>query len=538
MGREGAERIRNTLETRRTIGLFGGRLGALFLISLPLQGQVPSPQPEVADITIRVGNVFSAEEVAQHGRIPYGLANALHTTTRPAFIQQALLFRIGDPIDPAILDETERNLRAFRLFRSVRVSAQEGHVLVQANDAWTLIPRGTLGQKGGVLTYSVGVEERNLFGTGRQLAFRYDRGAERLTRSFTFIDPHVWLPYTTFQLTAEDLSDGRTIQVGLTRPFYALHAPNSGSLLYRNALFDATLYRGGEVESIWKKRERRALGEAGLRVFAESDAVWRLVASAEWSDIQLAPEGAGAAPPEAPRRFLFVGLALEREGRRWLKLRNVNRIDRDEDFSLAPAGRFQLEGSPRVFGASAAIRLRGEISAGQTLPWGLAGFALASGAGETRMQDGPRQTRLTADLRTYALLRRITIAARIGASLGWRRDPEERVELDGLSGLRAYRIHAVSGSRRLVGNLEARTRLVSDILNLVSLGAAAFVDDGFSWGAPDRFVHLTDVGAGLRIGLTRASSNDLIRIDVARGLRPDPLGRAGWLVSFSSGQAF
>ncbi|MEO6324551.1 MAG: hypothetical protein ABIT01_10455 [Thermoanaerobaculia bacterium] len=495
----------------------------------------PAPGGVVEDVTIRVGNVFSMEEATRHGKFPYGLANALHITTRPTFIQQALLFRVGDAIDPAILNETERNLRAFRLFRAVRVSEREGHVLVEADDAWTLIPRGTFGQKGGAVTYSFGVEERNLLGTGRVLSFRYDRGPERLTRSFTFIDPHVFLPYTTFQLTAEDLSDGRTLQIGLTRPFYSLHAPNSAGALYRNALFDVTLYRGGEVETIWKKRERRALGEAGLRVFEDSEAAWRVVASAEWSDIQLAPEQLGIAPPEAPRRFLFLGLALEREGRRWLKLRNVNRIDRDEDFALAPTGRIQLEGSPGVLGASAAIRARGEMTVGTSLPWG---FALASGAAETRIQDGPRQTRFVADLRAYALLRRFTIAGHVGAAMGWRLDPEERVELDGLAGLRAYRLHAASGSRRLVGNLEARTRLVSDILHLVSLGAAAFVDDGFSWGAPDGFVHLMDVGAGLRIGLTRASSNDLIRIDVARGLRRDPLGRAGWLVSFSSGQAF
>ena len=525
------------METLGTLTL-RGLYAALFFGGSSLLAQatsaLPAP-PAIEEITIRVGNVFSTEEVARHGRFPYGLANALHVTTRPSFIQQALLFRVGDPLDPAVLDETERNLRAFRLFRSVRVSSQGSRVLVEADDAWTLIPRGSFGQKGGVLTYSVGIEERNFLGTGRQLGFRYDRGSERLIRSVTFIDPHVFLPYTTFQITAEDLSDGSTLQVGLSRPFYSLHAPNGGSVIFRNALFDQTLYRGGEVDAIWKKRERRLGGEAGMRVFEASDAAWRLIASAEWSDVQLAPEGVGPPPPEAPRRFLFVGLALQREGRRWLKLRNVNRIDRDEDFSLAPTGRLQIEGSPRVLGASAAVRVRGELSVGKSLSWG---FALASGSAETRIEDGPRQSRLTADLRTYALLRRVTVAARIGASLGWRLDPEERFELDGLSGLRAYRLHAVSGSRRLVGNLEARTRLVSDILHLVSLGAAVFVDDGFSWGAPDRFVHLTDVGAGLRIGLTRASSNDLIRIDVARGLRPDPLGRAGWLISFSSGQAF
>jgi hypothetical protein len=89
-----------------------------------------------------------------------------------------------------------------------------------------------------------------------------------------------------------------------------------------------------------------------------------------------------------------------------------------------------------------------------------------------------------------------------------------------------------------VGNVEARVHLVSEILQLVSLGVAAFGDCGWSWGDPDGYWHLADAGVGLRIGITRASKNSLVRIDVARAIRPDPLGRTGWLLSFSSGQAF
>jgi hypothetical protein len=89
-----------------------------------------------------------------------------------------------------------------------------------------------------------------------------------------------------------------------------------------------------------------------------------------------------------------------------------------------------------------------------------------------------------------------------------------------------------------VANAEARVLLVPEIWSLLSFGLAAFGDAGYSWGAPDGFWHLADAGVGLRVGLTRASKSNLIRIDVARVLHPDPLGRTGWLVSFASGQAF
>ena len=47
----------------------------------------------------------------------------------------------------------------------------------------------------------------------------------------------------------------------------------------------------------------------------------------------------------------------------------------------------------------------------------------------------------------------------------------------------------------------------------------------------------SDVGIGLRMGLPRTPKN-LLRIDLAYALNRDPLGRKGWLVAFSSGQAF
>ena len=47
----------------------------------------------------------------------------------------------------------------------------------------------------------------------------------------------------------------------------------------------------------------------------------------------------------------------------------------------------------------------------------------------------------------------------------------------------------------------------------------------------------SDVGIGLRMGLPRTPKN-LLRIDLAYALNRDPLGRKGWLLAFSSGQAF
>jgi outer membrane translocation and assembly module TamA len=76
---------------------------------------------------------------------------------------------------------------------------------------------------------------------------------------------------------------------------------------------------------------------------------------------------------------------------------------------------------------------------------------------------------------------------------------------------------------------------------LIELGGAVFVDGGYAWpiGAALRLSDLrADAGVGLRIGLPPASRHSLLRLDLAYAMRPDLLGRRGWLFSFSSSQAF
>jgi hypothetical protein len=538
VGREDEKGSRTPLGRRQELTRPGRavRAAGAALLAVHCSTAAAEDVPRIDTIEIRPTNVFAPDEAAK-SFFPYGLANALHFTTRTSFIQNQLLFAPGDVLRPDLLAETERNLRAFGLFRKATVRAEGERVVVETADAWTLLLRGSLSNKGGVTTYSIGAEEYNLGGTGRQFGFGWEKETDRSSRSVFYADPDLFAPHTAFRLDAAELSDGRFYRAALGRPFYALDVPWALEGAVRFSDFDTKLYAGGEEAMVWKERERDLLVTGGRLLSRDLDAVMRFVGSLEWNDVHLRAGGLGAPPPEerAHRTFLFLSAGFAREGSGWITRRLIYKIDRDEDFNLAPSGRLELGFSPPVGEVQAAGRALLSGNVGTLLP---AGFALATVTASTRLSGGVENARLSAGARAYALKGAWTLVGNVSTLAGWNLDPESQIALDGENGLRAYRLHAVQGNRRLVGNVEARVLVVPEVLQLVSFGLAAFGDAGWSWGDPDGFWHLADAGVGLRIGITRASKNNLVRVDVARVLHPDPLGRTGWLLSFSSGQAF
>jgi len=134
-----------------------------------------------------------------------------------------------------------------------------------------------------------------------------------------------------------------------------------------------------------------------------------------------------------------------------------------------------------------------------------------------------------------------TLVSHLQFDEGWNLDREEQFFADGANGLRGYRLHSFEGNKRLVWNLEHRLFSGREILQLASFGAAVFFDAGTATpqGRPLSLSEVkSDIGVGLRVAISRASTNSILRIDAAYPLNPDPLGRKGWLISFSSGQVF
>jgi len=464
-------------------------------------------------------------------------------------IRKFLLFREGDPYNPARLDETERNLRGLGFLTRASVTAgpaQDGVVDVDVvtQDAWTLQPSFSLGSTGGVSTYSFELEESNLLGSGRQLSGAYDKGFQRTSRSLQYQDPSLFGAYWAGLFLYSQNSDGGEQRVQIARPFSSFVDPRSAGLLADHRTQNETLYANAVESAIFRENHREFGAAYGWAVAASDAGARRLTVGFDALEDQFSalPEDPGVVLPE-DRNFRTVFLQYEDVGNDFLKLNYVNRDARYEDFRMGHRLLARVGISPSLFGLDRTTWLA-SFEAGQGWRLGPGSFLAVGLAYQTRWDGSPENEILSLGLR---YVRKFdghplqTLVSRLLFERGWQLDGDVQFFADGSTGLRGYHLYAFEGDKRVIWNVEERIFSGKEILQLISPSLAVFFDTGVATppGQPLRFSDLkSDVGAGLRFAVSRAAINSILRIDFAYALDPDPLGRRGWLISFSSGQEF
>lgn len=504
--------------------------------------------PRIGQIRIQTLDVFSPEE-ASKGWL-YRTANAVRFETRPSVIRKFLLFHEGDPYDPARLVETERNLRALPFLKSAAVAAGPEHdgvvdVAVVTQDAWTTEPGISIGGKGGTTTYGFQLREKDFLGTGRQVSVAYDKGTERTTTTFEYVDPYIFGAYWTADLAYSDNSDGKEEQLSIARPFVSFTDTRSRELSLDHVTQNDRIFQDGDTYARFRQRHFQALARYGWALEATDARARRVFVGVDAAEdrFELLPDSPAAVRP-TDRKFRYVTAAYDSEENDFLKVNYVNRDSRFEDINLGRVVFAELGVSPEAFGAprtTARIHLVGSEG------WRISddSFVMARLAYETRWDGAPENEilsgRVVYVLKMPYLVPMQTFVSRIVADWGWNVDRDVQFFADPDNGLRGYRLHAFAGDRRIVFNAEQRFFVGKEVLQLFSPGAAIFFDTGYA-SPPGRPMSLgdfkSDVGVGLRIAITRAATNSILRLDLAYPLNADAHGRRGLLVTFSSGQVF
>lgn len=523
-----------------------------FWIVLFLAASVASPAGaqdslKVGIISIRNQDVFSPEETSRGW--PYRVLDGVHATTRESTIRKFLLFREGDSFRRELLLESERNLRAQSFIRSATVVASPPHagrvdIDVTTEDTWTLEPTLMLARRGGVTTWGASLLERNLLGTGREVEVRYAEEVNRIERVFAFIDPHFIQRYWRGFFIHENNSDGGEDHAGIQKDFVSAATPWAGTIQGDHVERTGRIYETGVTIAHFAEDRKRFILEYGHVLTHHALAATRLTGGVELShDAFDSLRGYSNELRPADREFRYVYGQAELTRSDVMTLNYVDRDVRYEDFNLGPRAFLKVGVSPSIFGVD---QTTGLLEARLSDGWRLGGSAFLKAILDmhTRLSAADHNTVVSGEVRVVSRVSTSphqTLVSRVAWAAGWELDREVQFFADGGTGLRGYPLYTFEGNRSVVANVEYRMFLGKEIAQLMAPGLALFLDSGTAVpeGLPmDAAQWKTDAGLGLRLAFPRASVHTLIRLDAAFPFNDEPLGRHGWLVSFSSSQAF
>lgn len=498
-----------------------------------------SAAPVIRAVEIRRNDVFDSTEA--HNWLTR-LANRLHITTREGVVRREMLLHAGEPYDSARAAETARNLRALGIFRRVVVDTVRGDsgltLRVNTSDGWSTRPDFRFKSTGGQADYTVAFIEDNVLGTATQASVRYRHSVDRTSTSFGFLQPRFIWPQLRLETVFSDLSDGRQFAVQFGKPFYAQSSRNS--LLF---LFDdrdqrvLRFFEGERIASDTVRRDYQLLRVEGAVAVRASDHGYiraGMTAQARKDRYRQESSSSFSTPDEAT---YAAGPFVEWRRSHYVLTRSYQGFGREEDVDVSTVVRLGVLAAPRGFnyprdGVGPLLLAKTGTSFG-------AGFLFADLLADG-LYDGNGLDSGSVVVSGTMVLQPGTRHALIAhADGGWIKQPLKGQEFDlGLgTGPRAFRSHAFTGDRSFYTSLEYRYVVKEELWQLFGIGLGAFVDYGGAWydGSPRRTGW--DAGLGLRLGASRASGVEAIRIDLARRFATDVEG-AGWVVVVGKGLTF
>ena len=492
----------------------------------PSFAELEAAQARIGEVRVRTADVFDLQNPKEDWAL-FRWANALHIQTRASVIESALLFKRGDRVSAAVIDETERLLRGARYLYDVQIRPVAVHdgvvdIEVATRDSWSLIPAVSVSRSGGENSTGIRLREYNLLGTGTTLGIGHSSDVDRSSDHLLLANDRAFGTWTAMGLSLARNSDGHRHAASVVRPFHSLDARwAAGASAVTESRIDA-VYNAGNVVSEYRHRQDKAEVFAGWSRGRVDGWVQRYSLGVNLLDDEYALEPGRIAPAALNADEKLVGPFVRHEliEERYAKVTNRDMIGTPEFFALGLASTVQLGWASRGLGSSHdALLYDASVSRGFAPAPDHALLASAHFSG--RYRDGRvRKQLLGGETRIYLPQgkRWLFYAAASGDMLS-RPDALDMLLLGGDNGLRGYPLRYQAGNKRALLTLEERVYTGAFVWNLFRVGAAAFVDVGRAWGGPHvNTVNpgwLADAGVGLRISSVRVSTKDVLHIDVA-----------------------
>lgn len=497
--------------------------------SLPDAATLLAAHAVVGTITIKPHQIFDLNDPHENG-VLYRLADRIHIRSRQSDIRAQLLFRSGDPYDPRLLAETERNLRQLPYIREPRVRATAWHdgvvdVAVDTYDVWTLQVGPSFSRAGGTNSTSVGVADDNILGYGKQLGIGWSSTVDRTGTYFAWNDPNVFGSHWTDTAVWLTNSDGYSHGLQLALPFYQLSSTHSYGLLLSDTTETDTRYRLGAVYDDYQHDIHATNIYAGWSSGLINGHTWRLSAGVQAQNDAFAtlPADLTLGPLPANRNLVYPYVTLALVTDKFEVTRDTNHIARTEDLQFGWNGSLQLGWATPALGAdrSAGI-INTQLSYGLQLLDSIDNFTSATY--NARVQSGQLEDAHLGgqDTFNWRTSQRTLFYVLVSGDTGRNVDLDHYDLLGGDSGLRGYPLRYQMGTSRALVTVEERGYTSWSLWHLLDIGGAAFFDTGRTWGPnlvdEPQLGWLSDAGIGLRLGNNRSSLGNVIHIDLATPL--------------------
>ncbi len=543
----------------------GGTIQRLAMLTL-LLGSAPSAvvaqqqaceMGTISEITFDRQKPFLPEatsEDASLGGLFRGM-NSLHVATKERTIRWELLFTEGDCLDPALLQESERNLRNLAYMAEARVRSEQladgsHRVNVMTLDGWALTVGLVLEVSSGFQITGFSATAKNLFGTGTTAGYFRNTFRERqriggLARQPNLFGTHIDATFhagstRTENYFSESLFRPFTGEVGVNAFRQVAHQRDDyfaysvePSLGFTQALIR---YEAEEYEGTF---ERRFGDQVGLR-FLAGIGVSREVVRFPFGDegVQIVEDNQFDEPLPAPSE---VGTEISPQ----IRDHATNRVSftmgvRDLRFgtrlgldALSATQDVQLGTDVTLTVAPGIPTADDDVSDVLTLVTASTGltagalYLLTEFDFQARYQSvdddgGPTGWRdILWELNGtgyWSFSETSTLLGRIQYTSGSRMDRPYQLTLGGREAVRSYSDDAFPGAQRFLATLEHRIPFPGLNVSFSDLGLAGFVDAGKMWagtvpyGADSKWE--AGVGVGIRIGLPAGGQN-VLRMDFA-----------------------
>lgn len=507
---------------------------------VPSDAELERSRAVVGRIDVENQNIFDLRNPKDDHWL-FRLADRLHPVTRVATIREQLLFRTGERYSRHLLDESARILRANPYFYDASVEPVAYHdgkvdILVITHDVWTLNPGFNFSRSGGKSSTGFEIEEINTLGTGTDVKLEHTNSVDRSESDIMVSNPHTFGTWFTTAFAYGNMSDGRTRQFILDRPFYALETRHAGGISLNDATQDDFLYDRGEQIDRFADHSRFYQIYGGFSNGLEGAWTRRYSAGLAYDEHTFTPSSVWSGPTVLPtdRRFVYPWLRFDLLQDEFVTLRNHNQIGRTEDFDIGAYATVQVGWADTALGSTrnaANFMLAAgdgyELTRGNTLT--------VSSVYTGRLQNGTLDNAvLNSAVRYYDEQSGYwpfregnwLFFTTLAGSVGKRLDLENQILLGGDNGLRGYPLRYQDGTSRALLSLEERYFSNWYPFRLFRVGAAVFFDMGRTWGRPDLAMPglglLKDAGFGLRLGNARTGLGNVIHVDLAVPFDGDP----------------